>query len=156
AWQRGYKRVENRYVPILAWSLDHPGAVLGTAAALLAVALLLLTRIGVELLPPFNQGELRAEVTLAPGTPLEHTDATLTRLSALMHGHEAVGANYSVAGTGNRLDASAETGGENFGVLNLALKPAAYKRESELTALLRKPLDALPGLTYRFTRPTLF
>ncbi|MGH8481984.1 MAG: efflux RND transporter permease subunit, partial [Nevskiaceae bacterium] len=80
-WQRGYQRLENRYVPVLAWSLQHRGAVLGGAGAMFLLALLLLTRIGVELLPPFNQGEFRTEVTLAPGTPLERTDAVLQRLS---------------------------------------------------------------------------
>jgi HAE1 family hydrophobic/amphiphilic exporter-1 len=156
AWQRGYQRVEQRYVPILEWSLGHRGTVLAAAAGLFALALLLTTRIGVELLPPFNQGEFRAEVTLSPGTPLERTDEQLVKLSALMHGNPAVAANYSVAGTGNRLDASAETGGESFGVLNLELKPDSYKKEGELMNLLRKPLDVLPGMTYRFTRPTLF
>ncbi|MGH8482286.1 MAG: efflux RND transporter permease subunit, partial [Nevskiaceae bacterium] len=103
-----------------------------------------------------NQGEFRTEVTLAPGTPLERTDAVLQRLSGQVRGSEALSANYSVAGTGNRLDTSADTGGENFGVLNLALKPEAYAREGELMDRLRAQLDGLPGLTYRFTRPTLF
>lgn len=156
AWQRGYKALENRYVPVLAWSLDHRGAVLATAAGLFGLSLLMLTRIGVELLPPFNQGEFRTEITLAPGTPLERTDEVLQRLSAAVRGDEALSANYSVAGTGNRLDTSADTGGENFGVLNLALKPEAYAREGALMDKLRERLDGLPGLTYRFTRPTLF
>ncbi|HUS23915.1 MAG TPA: efflux RND transporter permease subunit [Candidatus Binatia bacterium] len=156
AWQRGYQKLENRYVPLLEWSLAHRGPVLGTAALMFGLSLLLLTRIGVELLPPFTQGEFRTEITLAPGTPLERTDEVLQKLSARMHGQAAVAANYSVAGTGNRLDASAETGGESFGVLNLALQPGAYDQEAALIGQLRQPLDAMPGVSYRFTRPTLF
>ena len=155
-WQRGYQKLENAYVPTLAWSLDHRGAVLGIAAALFGLSLLLLTRIGVELLPPFNQGEFRTEITLAPGTPLERSDRELQALAAMIQGEEALSANYSVAGTGNRLDSSADTGGENYGVLNLALSPAHYDLEGAIQEKLRKRLDGLPGLTYRFTRPTLF
>jgi HAE1 family hydrophobic/amphiphilic exporter-1 len=155
-WQRGYKRLESGYVPVLAWSLAHRGTVLAAAAGLFALSLLLLTRIGVELLPPFNQGEFRTEITLAPGTPLERSDEVLQRLSASVHGHAALSANYSVAGTGNRLDTSADTGGENFGVLNLALNPDHYGDEAGLIEQLRQKLDGLAGLTYRFTRPTLF
>jgi HAE1 family hydrophobic/amphiphilic exporter-1 len=155
-WQRGYKSMENRYVPVLAWSLQNRGVVVGAATAMFVLSLLLLTRIGVELLPPFNQGEFRTEVTLAPGTPLERTDAVLQQLSASVRGDAALSANYSVAGTGNRLDTSADTGGENFGVLNLALKPDAYDHEGAVMDQLRAKLDGLPGLTYRFTRPTLF
>jgi len=156
AWQRGYKRLEDRYVPVLAWSLQNRTTVVATAAGLFVLSLLLLTRIGVELLPPFNQGEFRTEVTLAPGTPIERTDAVLQRLSAGVRGDAALSANYSVAGTGNRLDTSADTGGENFGVVNLALKPQAYDQEGALMDRLRAQLDGLPGLAYRFTRPTLF
>ncbi|HUP90992.1 MAG TPA: efflux RND transporter permease subunit, partial [Solimonas sp.] len=155
-WQRGYQGLERRYVPALQWSLRHRGLVLGAAATMFGLSLLLLTRIGVELLPPFNQGEFRTEVTLAPGMPLERTDATLTQLSQAVRGNPALAANYGVAGTGNRLDASADTGGENYGVLNLALKPEAYEQEGELMQSLRDRLDGLPGVTYRFSRPTLF
>ncbi|MBI2384345.1 MAG: efflux RND transporter permease subunit [Gammaproteobacteria bacterium] len=155
-WQRGYKALENRYVPLLAWSLQNRGTVLATAGALFAFSLFLLTRIGVELLPPFNQGEFRTEVTLAPGTPLERSDAALQRLAQTVRGHEALAANYSVAGTGTRLDASSDAGGQNYGVLNLALKPEHYAQEPALMEQLRQKLDGLPGLSYRFTRPTLF
>jgi HAE1 family hydrophobic/amphiphilic exporter-1 len=156
AWQRGYKAFEDRYVPVLAWSLQHRNLVLGSAAGMFLLSMLLLTQIGVELLPPFNQGEFRTEVTLAPGTPLERTDAVLQRVSSSVRGDPALAANYSVAGTGNRLDTSADTGGENFGVLNLALKPGASDQEAALMGRLRAELDGLPGLSYRFTRPTLF
>ena len=155
-WQRGYKGLENRYVPLLEWSLNHRGKVLGAAAGMFGLSLLLLTRIGVELLPPFNQGEFKAEVTLSPGTPLERTDGVIRELSQSLKGNEWLSANYSVAGTGNRLDANADTGGENYGVLNLALKPEAYAREAEVMNQLRVKLDALPGATYAFTRPALF
>ena len=155
-WQRGYKALEDRYVPVLEWSLDHRGKVLAAAAGMFGLSLLLLTRIGVELLPPFNQGEFKAEVTLSPGTPLERTDGVIRELSQSLKGNEWLSANYSVAGTGNRLDANADTGGENYGVLNLALKPEAYVREAEVMDLLRVKLDALPGATYAFTRPALF
>ncbi|MGQ0586734.1 MAG: efflux RND transporter permease subunit [Gammaproteobacteria bacterium] len=155
-WQRGYKGFENRYVPVLAWSLQHRNMVLGAAGGMFVLSMLLLTRIGVELLPPFNQGEFRTEVTLAPGTPLERTDAVLQGVSAKVRGDQALAANYSVAGTGNRLDTSADTGGENFGVLNLALQSGAYDQEGALMDKLRAQLDGLPGVSYRFTRPTLF
>ena len=155
-WSAGYDRLEKRYRGMLAWSLDHRAQVLVTAAALFAGALLLLTQIGVELIPPFNQGEFRAEIKLAPGTPLEKTDAMLRRVSQTVRDNDALAANYSVAGTGNRLDANAESGGENFGTINLVLKPKAYAREGQVMEQLRGTLGAEAGLTYKFARPTLF
>ncbi len=159
-WQRGFVALERHYVPLLSWALDHRAAVLGSAALLFALALATLPRIGVELIPPFNQGEFRAELQLPPGTPLERTDAALqdvwrsARADAQMQ--QWVGANYTVAGTGNRLDANPETGGENFGTVNIALAPAAFAQEGEVMARLSAQLDRVPGASYRYTRPALF
>ncbi|MGH8460334.1 MAG: efflux RND transporter permease subunit [Stenotrophobium sp.] len=155
-WQRGYAVLERRYVPLLAWALDHRLIVLAIAAALFGASLLLLTRIGVELIPPFNQGEFSAELTLPPGTPLADSDALLRQVAATLHGNPALAANYSIAGTGDRLDANADSGGENFGTLSLVLKPGAAAQQPRLMKQLDQRLRDVPGLSYRYTRPTLF
>lgn len=155
-WSAGYDRLERRYRGLLDWALDHRAAVLVTAALMFAGALLLLTRIGVELIPPFNQGEFRAELLLPPGTPLEKSDQVLREVAQGVRGHQALSASYTVAGTGNRFDANAESGGENFGTVNLVLAPTAYAEEGALMDQLRQVLEGRPGITYKFARPTLF
>jgi hydrophobic/amphiphilic exporter-1 (mainly G- bacteria), HAE1 family len=159
-WQRGFAALERRYVPLLDWSLDHRAPVLLAATALFALALFTLPRIGVELIPPFNQGEFRAELRLPPGTPLERSDTVLQQVARELRtdaqAQEWIGANYTVAGTGNRLDANPETGGENFGTVNIVLKPQAFSREPDLIARLSQRLDQMPGIAYQFARPTLF
>ncbi|TXH06048.1 MAG: efflux RND transporter permease subunit [Nevskiaceae bacterium] len=155
-WQRGYEAVERRYVPLLAWALDHRFIVLSIAAALFGFSLLLLTRIGIELIPPFSQGEFKAELTLPPGTPLDKTDALLREVAASVRGNTHLAANYSVAGTGNRLDANADSGGESFGTLSLVLKPGEAKQEGAVIDVLNARLNTVPGLSYKYSRPTLF
>ncbi|MDB5969511.1 MAG: acriflavin resistance protein [Hydrocarboniphaga sp.] len=159
-FQAMFDRFEAGYERTLGWALRNRSIVLGTALALFAASLWLLTRIGVELIPPFNQGELRAEIELPPGTPLARTDAVLRDLSRDLDQSEVskqwLASNFSIAGQGNRLDVSADEGGENHGVLNLGLKAGAYEHETDVIGQLQKPLEAIPGLTYRYTRPTLF
>ncbi len=155
-WQRGYMALESRYRGLLEWALDRRATVLGIALALFALSLLLLTRIGVELIPPFNQGEFQAKLQLPPGTALERTDALVRDLSLSLRGDERLQAVHSVAGTGNRLDANAESGGENEGTVTLVLKPEAFDREAELIAELRRSIEGRAGVSYRFERPTLF
>ncbi|MFA5938993.1 MAG: efflux RND transporter permease subunit [Sinimarinibacterium sp.] len=159
-WQRGFGVMERAYVPALAWSLDHRGLVLGAATLLFAISLAVLPRIGVELIPPFNQGEFRAELQLPPGAPLERTDAVLQDVGRELRDNaqmqDWLASSYSVAGTGNRLDANPETGGENFGTVNIVLKSAAFAREPEVIAALSDKLDRVPGISYRYARPTLF
>ena len=64
---------------------------------------------------------------------------------------------YSVAGTGNRLDANPVDAGENTGRLSITLQKGA-RRADEETAMdgMRTSLDDLPGVQYRFSRPALF
>ena len=155
-WQRFFKTLEHRYRGALDWALGNRTIVMAFALGLFAFSVVLLGRIGVELIPPFNQGEFRAEVTLPPGTPLEATDALLRDIAAPLSDDPRVHAQYVVAGTGNRLDANAESGGENFGVINIVLKPEAFNEEAAVMATLRERMRGRAGLTYNFTRPTLF
>ena len=155
-FQAFFDRCESGYERLLGWALSHRALVLGVAFAMFAASLWLLTRIGVELIPPFNQGELHAEIELPPGTPLARTDSVLRDLSRGIDGDDALAAVFSVAGQGNRLDVSADEGGENNGVLNLGLKAGRYGDEPRIIEALAKPLASVPGLTYRYTRPTLF
>jgi HAE1 family hydrophobic/amphiphilic exporter-1 len=155
-FQAFFDRCESGYERLLSWALTHRAIVLAIALALFLGSLWLLTRIGVELIPPFNQGELHAEIELPPGTPLARTDSVLRDLSKSIEANDALAAVFSVAGQGNRLDVSADEGGENNGTLNLGLKPGRYDEERDVIRALQQPLESVPGLTYRYTRPTLF
>ena len=153
-FQRGFAHLEARYAPALAAALVHRGRVLATALLLLAVALALLTRVGVELLPPLSQGEFTADLELEPGTPLLLTDAALRGLQASLATAPGVRTVYSVAGTGNRLDTDPEASGENHASLSVVLDdPAA---EPAVLMRLRGALAAQPGTRYGISRPTLF
>lgn len=59
---------------LLHLSLEHPKAVMGTAAALVISALLLTTRFGTEFLPPFNEGSFTVNLYAPAGTSLEESN----------------------------------------------------------------------------------
>ena len=58
------------YRPALEFALLHGRIVLAAAAALLAAAVLLGTRIGSEFMPPLNEGSLLFMPVLLPSTSL--------------------------------------------------------------------------------------
>ncbi|MGB5104808.1 MAG: efflux RND transporter permease subunit [Steroidobacteraceae bacterium] len=149
---------ENRYPAAILWGLGNPGKVIGSAVALFLFTLLVIgPRLGTELIPQMSQGEFIVDLRLPPGAPLEQTDRLVrsAQRSSAELGNVALG--YSVAGTGNRLDANPVDAGENTGRLSITLTPGAT-REDEDAAMgeLRKSLDDLPGVQYRFSRPSLF
>jgi HAE1 family hydrophobic/amphiphilic exporter-1 len=70
---------------------------------------------------------------------------------------EATSLAYSVAGTGNRLDANPVDSGENTGRLSITLEKGAGRAdEDRVMALMRQRLERQPGVQYQFSRPSLF
>src|ERR1035437_7599579 len=57
-----------------AITMPHPWIVLGTCAAMIAAAVFLMTRLGTEFLPPFNEGTAVVGMLATPGTSLTESD----------------------------------------------------------------------------------
>ena len=156
-FDRLYARLEAGYTPLLEWGLEHKSTVLGGSAALMLMAVLVGGSMGVELIPQLSQGEFELEILLPPGTPLEETDAVMVRVQQLAGELPHVAYTFAVAGTGNRMDANPEEGGENWGELSIVLKPGSGREEEDATmAQLRRAVERIPGVDYKFGRPSLF
>jgi HAE1 family hydrophobic/amphiphilic exporter-1 len=148
--------VAKAYDPLLRWSLNHRAVVVGGAVAIFAATMMLIPRLGTELIPQLSQGEFQVDLRLAPGAPLTETDRAIQIAQAATRDMDDVEISYSVAGTGNRLDANPVDSGENTGTLSLTLKPGR-RRAEEVQAMdaMREELAVLPGVQYEFSRPAL-
>jgi HAE1 family hydrophobic/amphiphilic exporter-1 len=149
---------ERAYPPAIRWCLAHRAAVLGSASALFVLTLVLIVpRLGTELIPQMSQGELNVDLRLPPGAPLEQTDRTVGAAQRAAAELTGVALTYSVAGTGNRLDANPVDAGENTGRLSLTLQPGSGRADEDRTIeALRQDLSGLAGVQYQFSRPSLF
>jgi len=149
---------DRKYPGAIRWALAHPGKVIGSAVALFVLTMaLILPRLGTELIPQMSQGEFNVDLRLPPGTPLEQTDRSVLAAKRASDTLGNVELAYSVAGTGNRLDANPVDAGENTGRLSITLQKGAGRDDEEAAmAGMRGELDKLPGLQYRFSRPALF
>jgi HAE1 family hydrophobic/amphiphilic exporter-1 len=156
-FSRGYAKIEHGYPRLLQWALNHKAAVLVTAVALFLVSVAMIPSLGVELIPQLSQGEFRVEFRLPPGTPLEKTDQLVAAAQGSAEKIDRIRTTFSVAGTGNRFDANPEQGGDNWGELSVAMARGAERSDEEnAMAVIREDLKRLPGLQYKFYRPTLF
>jgi HAE1 family hydrophobic/amphiphilic exporter-1 len=149
---------EARYPTAIRWALAHPGRTLGGAVALFVLTLvLILPRLGTELIPQMSQGEFNVDLRLPPGAPLEQTDRAVRTAQQASAALGNVALAYSVAGTGNRLDANPVDAGENTGRLSITLEEGSGRAEEEAAMQgMRSSLESLPGVQYRFSRPSLF
>ncbi len=151
-----YRFIAEGYEPLLRWSLSHRATVIGGAAAIFVATMLLIPRLGTELIPQLSQGKFDIELRLSPGAPLIETDRAIQAVQAATRNIDDVDLNYSVAGTGNRLDANPVDAGENTGSLSITLKAGAGRAgEARAMNALRKELALLPGVQYEFSRPSL-
>ncbi len=145
------------YDRLLPFSLRNPALVLGIALASLLLALSLVPRLGMELIPEFAQGRLQVDLKLPVGTPLARTDALVGGLYQHSEGVDGIDHVFATAGTGARLDANPTESGENIGKLLLTLAPHTPRSaEPGIVEGLRAYTDALPGTEAKFSRPQLF
>jgi HAE1 family hydrophobic/amphiphilic exporter-1 len=152
-----YSLLESSYARLLNAALKAKLLVVTIAFGLLAVSVSLIPSIGIELIPQLSQGEVIIELKSKAGTPLDSTDATVNKAQQLISEIEEIERSYSVAGTGNRLDASPEKGGENYGEINVVIKqPISADKERAVIAKLRQQLSQLAGVEVNIKRPELF
>ena len=153
----GYDALAESYPVVLRYALGHKALVCLVAVTMFGGSLLLIPMIGMELIPRLSQGEFTVEFKLPPGTPLEQTDAIIARIQTDAGDLENVKTTFSVAGTGNRMDANPEEGGENWGEMIVSLEEKSQRDdESIIVNNLRGSLSQIPDLQYKFTQPTLF
>lgn len=158
AWlmQKLHSRAAAAYDPLLAWSLQRRGVVVTAAVLIFAGTMLLVPRLGTELIPQLAQGEFNLDLRLAPGAPLGATDRAIQRAQSATEDLNGVAMSYSVAGTGNRLDANPVDAGENTGSLSITLVEGSGRAdEDRVMDAMRRELSGLPGVQYEFRRPAL-
>jgi HAE1 family hydrophobic/amphiphilic exporter-1 len=156
-FDKGYQGTEFFYVRFLRSALNHRAIVLLIAIVCFGGSLALVPSIGIELIPQLSQGEFKVEFKLPPGTPIEQTDDALRRVQNATYSNQNVQATFAVAGTGNRMDANPDEGGENWGELNVMLANDASSNLEETTmGSMRSSLSQIPGLQYKFSKPSLF
>ncbi len=154
--QRFYKTIARIYPGLLRWSLANRGAVIVTAIVIFGATMSLVPRLGTELIPQFSQGEFTVDLRLPPGMPLAETDRAIQTAQRAAANIDAVALTYSVAGTGNRLDANPVDAGDNSGSLSITLAGSSGRAaENQAMNAMRAELQRLPGVQYEFSRPAL-
>ncbi|MDH3746673.1 MAG: efflux RND transporter permease subunit [Gammaproteobacteria bacterium] len=155
-FQRLHRLAAEIYPGILRWSLHHRLAIIFASAAIFLATMSLLPRLGTELIPQLSQGEFNVDLRLSPGAPLSETDRAIQAAQRATHDIDAVALDFSVAGTGNRLDANPVDAGDNTGTLSIALTSGAGREQESATMdAMRKELARIPGVQYEFSRPSL-
>jgi CzcA family heavy metal efflux pump len=138
-----------RYEPLLRWALRNRAAVYAGCGAVLALTVVLLSRMPSDFLPKLDEGQFEIGYQLPPGTSLTASDAAAHRMEQLLLGDPAVVAVGRWTGV--------DTNGysptpQNVGAIRVELKPqnerAGYETVSDR---MRDVLsDAFPSVNFDF------
>lgn len=145
------------YETALRAALKARLAVIVAVLGLSGLSVLLLPKLGLELIPPLAQGEFYVEVTLPTGSRLEDTDSVIADLARFTQLQQGVERTYSLAGTGSLMNASPSQGGDFWGKLNVVMGPdsTAMDQHNVITAM-REYLGNQAGVKSTFGTPELF
>jgi HAE1 family hydrophobic/amphiphilic exporter-1 len=138
-----------QYGEVIDWSLSHRAIVVLASVASFCVALYLVPFIGVELQPEVDEGELRVNVELEPGTRVEVTDALMNRLLGIAR--DNVPEIETVMLTSGGGSSSSGGSGGHMGEMRIQLKDRAERNRSaaDIASLLRPMLQVQPGMMVR-------
>ncbi|MCT7941866.1 efflux RND transporter permease subunit [Shewanella holmiensis] len=150
----GYNAIAKVYDHLLNHVLKHQILTLLVALGVTLGAGSLLPKLGMELIPPMNQGEFYVELLLPPGTEVSETDKVLQQLALTISGNPDVKHTFSQAGSGGLMTSDTARGGENWGRLQVVLAhPTAFE---SVTAILRQAAKRIPELDAKIEQPELF
>lgn len=156
-FDKGFNLVEGVYLKGLNGALRMRTLVLTMVVLASAASILLLPRLGMELIPPMSQGEFYVEVTLPTGSKLENTDQVLSDLAGFTKQQAGVDRTYALAGTGSLMNVSASQGGDNWGKLNVVMNKGSTALDSQtVMTTMRAYLQQQAGVQSKFGHPELF
>ncbi len=143
---------------LLRGALARPWVTIGAAAALFALSLLAVPRLGTELVPAVSEGEFHFEVAMPEGTPLAATDRAVRAMEDAAGAEDGVAITYATVGS--RLVAgglSLKTKDESLGMVNVIMADRSDDAAEHAAAeRLRARFHGMPGVETKLGRPSFF
>ena len=152
-FHRGAIRLQDklfgRYGDLVGWAVDHRLIVTSAAAGLFIAAVSIIPLIGVELQPEVDEGEIRVNVELEPGTRVEITDEIMQQMGRLVR-EQAPETEYVMLTSGGGSSGRSDSGG-HLGEMRITLAPKQDRGRTakEIANQLRPLLSLGPGMMVR-------
>ena len=146
------------YVSFLTRALNQRFVTLLAVAAIVATTMILIPRLGTELIPEMEQGEFAVDLILPTGTPLEETDETATMIESLIREDADIRQVYVVVGATESSGSLMDEERENVARVGVMLDAEAIRARGSDPVMdrLRQRLADIPDARVEFVRPALF
>lgn len=156
-FDKTFQHIEKAYISLLKAAMKTRILVFSCVVAISLASILLLPKLGMELIPDMSQGEFFVEINLPTGSQLEQTDQVIGNLASFTAKLEGVERTYALAGTGSLMNVSASQGGEYWGKLNVVMEQGSTPQATDkVKTQMRSYLAQQAGIQSKFGTPALF
>ena len=134
----------------IRFSVRHPWPILASVAAAVLLSVVVVLQLGIDFLPPFNEGSVQVNVLLPAGTSLEESNriaGMVDRRISQIEGVVAFGRRTGRA----ELDEHAE--GVNVSEIIISFDPHSGRSREEILRELREELTQIPGVVINAEQP---
>ena len=150
-----FEAMKSVYTKGLDVCLAHPWGTTFAAAALLALSLLLVPRVGAEFMPKLDEGALWVRATMPYTISFEEASKIYPRVRQVLHSFPEV---TTVASELGRPDDGTDPTGFFNDEFFVGLKPysqwhGSYRNKAGLIQAINGKLAAFPGITFNYTQP---
>jgi len=132
------------------FSIRRPWPILGTVAAAMLASFVVVSQLGRDFLPPFNEGSVQINVVLPPGDSLETSNRIAGMVEERLRGVSGVVAFGRRTGRAE-LDEHAE--GVNMSEIIVSFDPNLGRSREEIMADMREELTRVPGAVIAAEQP---
>ena len=150
-----FEFIKNAYIRGLDACLERPWTTTLASAALLAVSLLLIPRIGAEFMPQLDEGALWVRATMPYTISFDESAKIAPKVRDILRSFPEV---TTVASELGRPDDGTDPTGFFNVEFYVDLKPyahwhGAYRNKAGLIEAINRKLEAFPGITFNYTQP---
>lgn len=143
------------YKPLLNASLHHPKVTIALSILLLGLAVFTFTRMGAEFIPQLEEGDLAMQMTLPPGSSLDQSIATSTKVEKiLLDNFPEVESVVSKIGTA---EVPTDPMSIELADIMIILKPkdewTSADNRFDLIDKMKDELAVIPTAIFEFTQP---
>src|SRR5258708_8176475 len=154
AFDRGFHRLTGRYARMMDTVLRYRWGVVGTAAILFVVSMWGFSKVGIELFPKMDVGQISIDVGMESGTRIENSEATITAIENFIRQKTGGDLNLIIANIGvlkDWLAAYTNNSGTEDASVSVQLKEGHQQSTFDYVQLLRTGLkEKFPGVQFIF------
>ncbi|MBI1904609.1 MAG: efflux RND transporter permease subunit [Planctomycetia bacterium] len=137
----------------IRFSIRHPWPILGSVAAMVLVAVLVVTQLGRDFLPPFNEGSVQVNVLLPPGTSLATSDHIAGMIDERLKKFQEQGKVLAFGRRTGRAELDEHAEGVNVSEIIVTLNPDSHQTREQVLEEMRKDFAEVPGTVISVEQP---